>query len=92
MKTTIDRFSPHQNGKVFAVMMAVSSLVFVVPLMLIATATAPAGQGFPLFLVLVFPVMYLVFGYLFVAAGCWIYNFLVRYTGGIEFESRSAEA
>lgn len=91
MKTRIDRFSPHQNGKVFAVLMAVSSLVFLVPFMLIAAATAPAGHGFPLFMVAVFPVVYLVFGYLFVLVGCWIYNILVKYTGGIEFETRAVE-
>lgn len=92
MKTTINRFSPHQNGKVFAVLMAVSSLIFVLPFMLIATIAAPPGQGFPMLMVIAFPVIYLVLGYVFVAAGCWFYNIMVKYTGGIEFEARNVEA
>lgn len=31
MKKQIKRMSPHQNGKVFGVLMAIASLVFVVP-------------------------------------------------------------
>lgn len=90
MKTQIQRFSPHQNGKVFAVLMAVSSLVFVVPFMLIASATAPQGSGaMPLFMVVLFPLFYLVFGYVMVAIGCWLYNVMFKYIGGIEYESRS---
>ncbi len=92
MKTRIEKFSVHQNGKVFAVLMAVSCLVFVVPFLLIATFTGPQGSGFPMLMIIMFPVLYLVFGYLMVAAGCWVYNIVVKYTGGIEFESRSAEA
>jgi hypothetical protein len=91
MKTRIERMSPHQNGKVFAIMMAVSSLVFLVPFVLLAGAAAPKGMGLPMFMILLLPLMYLVLGYLMVALGCWIYNILVRFTGGIEFESRSVE-
>lgn len=92
MKTRVQRFSPHQNAKVFAVLMAVSSLVFVVPFTLLASAFAPKGSGFPAFIVLLFPVIYLVFGYISVAIGCWVYNLLAKFTGGIEFEAQSVEA
>ena len=92
MKTRISNLSPHQNGKVLAILMAVSSLIFVVPFMLIAGAMGPKGSGFPLFMVLLFPIFYLVFGYISIAVGCWVYNVLAKFTGGIEFEAQSVEA
>lgn len=92
MKIRVQRFSPHQNAKVFAVLTAVTSLVFVVPFMLFASAVGPKDSGFPIFMVLLFPVFYLVFGYISVVIGCWVYNLLAKFTGGIEFESQSVEA
>lgn len=91
MKKQIARFSPHQNAKVFAVLMAVSSLVFVVPFMLIASAFSPGGMGMSALGVLAFPVVYLVLGYLSVAIGCWVYNLLFPYIGGIEFDARDTD-
>ncbi|OOG43949.1 hypothetical protein [Polaromonas sp. A23] len=88
MKKQIERFSPHQNAKVFAVLMAVSSLVFVIPFMLIAAPFAHQGAGMSALAILAFPVIYLVMGYLSVAIGCWVYNLLFPYIGGIEFQSR----
>lgn len=87
MKTQIQRFSPHQNAKVFAILMAVSSLVFVVPFMLISMMAAPQGaQAMPLLMVVLFPVIYLIMGYVMVVVGCWLYNLMFKYVGGIEFE------
>lgn len=93
MKKQIERFSPHQNAKVFAVLMAVSSLVFVVPFMLIGSAFSPRGMGMGMsaMAVLAFPVMYLVIGYLSVLIGCWVYNLLFPYIGGIEFQARDSD-
>lgn len=91
MKKQIERFSPHQNAKVFAVLMAVSSLVFLVPFMLIGSAFTPRGMGMPALAVLAFPVMYLVIGYLSVLIGCWVYNLLFPYIGGIEFQARDSD-
>lgn len=90
MKQQVARFSPHQNGKVFAVLMAVSSLVFLIPFGLFAAFSAPQGARGTLFMFVLMPLFYLVFGYVFVAIGCAVYNFMFRYIGGIEFESRSA--
>lgn len=92
MKKQIARFSPHQNGKVFAVLMALSSLLFVVPFMLIASLAGPKGMGPPTFMFVVFPLLYLVFGYITVAIGCFVYNHMYKYVGGIEFESRDTDA
>ncbi|MDP3420641.1 MAG: hypothetical protein Q8S10_06945, partial [Thiobacillus sp.] len=86
MKQQIARFSPHQNGKVFAVLFAVSSLVFLVPFTLFVLMSAPAEARPPLLFLLAMPVMYLVMGYLMVAIGCVVYNALYKHIGGIEFE------
>ena len=89
MKHQVSRFSPHQNAKVFAVLMALSSLVFLVPFFLFFTAAAPAQARPPLLLLLAFPVGYLVMGYVMVIVGCVFYNFIFPYIGGIEFESQA---
>lgn len=93
MKQQISRLSPHQNGKVFGVLMAISSLIFLVPFFLIFSATMPAEAGGPpMFMIIIMPVIYLVVGYLTVAAACAVYNFMFKYLGGIEFEAKSEDA
>jgi len=92
MKQQIARFSPHQNGKVLGVLTAVSSLVFFVPFFVFFAAVAPAGQRPPLFMMLMMPILYLVLGYIMVAIGCAVYNFMFKYIGGIEFESTNGGA
>ena len=89
MKKQIRRISPHQNGKVFAVLMAISSLIFVIPMFVIMFLTMPGldQQGSPAnFMFLLFPLIYLVFGYLGTAIVSLIYNYLFRFIGGFEFE------
>jgi hypothetical protein len=88
MKQRVTRLSPHQNGKVIGVLLAIASLIFLLPFFLFFSAVAPAGSNdrpAALFFVLA-PLMYLVAGYLSVAAGCLLYNVLVKYLGGIEYE------
>jgi hypothetical protein len=92
MKQQIARFSPHQNGKVFAILMALGALVFLVPFMLFAFVAAPAGAKPPVLFFLAMPVIYLVLGYIGVAIGCAIYNLLFKHIGGIEFEARGVDA
>jgi hypothetical protein len=41
MKKQIRRVSPHQNGKVFGVLMAVSSLIFLLPMFVFMFASMP---------------------------------------------------
>mgnify|MGYP001766157488 CR=1 FL=1 len=98
MKVQISRLSPHQNGKVFGVLTALGSLVFVVPMALLAsfvppgvdTGGNPVSQPSAAFF-LIFPVVYLVMGYLMTALGCALYNLMFRYLGGIEYESRDRQ-
>ena len=92
MKQQVARFSPHQNGKVFAILMAIGSLVFLVPFVLLASLAAPKEAAPPLFMFLLFPVLYLVIGYIMTVVGCAMYNFMFKYIGGIEFEARQTDA
>lgn len=95
MKIQISRLSPHQNGKVFGVLTALVSLVFVIPMALLVSfmppgvdahgnVVDPPSAGF----FLVFPIVYLVMGYIMTVAGCALYNLMFKYLGGIEYESR----
>jgi hypothetical protein len=94
MKIQIKRFAPHQNAKVIAVLMAVSSLMLFVPVYLLFTIVPPVeGQPRPpAFMFLILPLVYLVMGYLMVAIGCALYNVVCKSTGGIEYEADSKEA
>jgi hypothetical protein len=95
MKIQVARFSPHQNAKVFGILMALGTLVFAIPMFFmflymppgVDARGNPAGPP-PAWVVLLFPVFYFVFGYLMVVISCWFYNFMVKYIGGIEYETR----
>jgi drug/metabolite transporter (DMT)-like permease len=89
MKQQVARLSPHQNGKVFAVLMALGSLVFLIPLSAVLWFTPSDPNAPPTWLFLLFPVIYLILGYVSVAVGCWLYNVMFKYIGGIEFEAKS---
>lgn len=62
-----------------------------VPFMLVAYAAAPAGSKPPMLFFFVMPVLYLVVGYISIAVGCALYNFVYHHIGGIEFESERLE-
>jgi len=92
MVKQIKRFSPHQTAKVFALLMAIGSFPMLVPMILMTMLASPAhdAQGnpmtFPTLMLVIFPVFYLVFGYIFVFIGCWLYNFMFKFIGGFEIE------
>jgi len=46
----------------------------------------------PAWLALLFPIGYLVMGYAMTAIGCWLYNGMFKYIGGIEYETRDKDA
>jgi hypothetical protein len=93
MKQQIARFSLHQNAKVVAVISAVWSLIFLIPFVLITNLVMPAHQPpWPWDVLLIFPVVYLIFGYIFTLIGCAVYNFCARYIGGFEFEAEDQKS
>jgi uncharacterized membrane protein len=85
--------SPHQNAKVFGLLMALSSLILILPMMVIFSFM-PAGIDShgnavtpPTFLLLFFPIVYFVVGYIMVVVGCIFYNFAYKFIGGFEYEA-----
>ena len=62
--------------------------ICIIPVFLFIAKTSPAGQTFGTGFVYLFPFMYAIFGYIFVALGCVIYNFVAGFVGGIEVEVR----
>jgi uncharacterized membrane protein YhaH (DUF805 family) len=88
MKQQIARFSLHQNAKVVAIISAVWSLIFLIPFILITNLAMPAQHApLPWYMLLILPVVYLIFGYVFTVVGCVVYNFCSQYIGGFEFEA-----
>ena len=92
MKVQIKRASPHQNGKVLGLLMAISSLIIVIPMFLIfmfaPQQTDAEGNpvSIPAYVAFVFPIMYLIFGYIGGAISSMFYNVIVKFVGGFQFE------
>jgi len=89
MKKQIINISPFQTAKVFAVLYFVLSLPLV-GFMAISFSFAPGpkpGFGF----LILFPFIYLIFGFIFTALGAWVYNLVAKQIGGIEYTSISTE-
>ena len=99
MKTQISRLSPHQNGKVFGVMLAVTTLIVGVPFFTLMFFVGPGTDDegkkavweLTLFFPYIFALVYLVFGYFFAWVASTAYNFLYKYIGGFEFEQKDKE-
>ena len=88
MKKQIKRLSPHQNGKVFGVLMVVATMPFLIPtiIMLITMPQYDNAVGSPSAMLIGAPFLYLIFGYITVVIGCCFYNFIQKFIGGFEFE------
>ena len=93
MKKQIKRLSPHQNGKVFAILTTVGSIIMFIPMAIVMSLAGPQVDQngnpveFPIMMFAILPFFYLIFGYLFTVVACAIYNFFFRFIGGIEFET-----
>jgi hypothetical protein len=87
MKQQISRLSPHQNGKVAGVLIAVISLIFVIPAFLLVSMTGASAQGMPLWVMFILPVIYLIVGYIATVIWCALYNVITPMTGGIEYDA-----
>jgi hypothetical protein len=87
MTKKLTRIAPWQAGKLFAVIYFFVSLIFVIPMELIAmlapTSSAPGPHLSP-GLILLFPFVYALAGLVFVPLACWIYNLAARLVGGLE--------
>ena len=92
MKQQIINVSGHQTSKVIALLYVVLTVPFifigVLSFMFGGTpedANEQKAQMFTTVFLIFAPVIYGVTGYIFMRIGCWIYNLIARYAGGIEF-------
>lgn len=89
----IKRFGVLQTAKIAGIIYFFVSLIVMVPFGLITflTGITRGRQGIDgaflggVFIILM-PFIYAVLGFVFVAIGCLIYNFIAKYVGGIEIE------
>jgi len=94
MKVQVKKFSTHQTAKVFAILMTLTSLLFIIPFILMSMLAPmpvdPNGNevGFGSFrmIFLIMPIFQGLMGYIVLRLGMWIYNKIAPRTGGIEFE------
>ncbi|HEX4331072.1 MAG TPA: hypothetical protein VH040_02935 [Usitatibacter sp.] len=85
MRKRISRIAPVQLGKVAAVVYGVLSIP-IMAIMAIAALFGPhANSTVSLVMIVVFPIIYIVFGFIFMALGALIYNLAAKWVGGIEF-------
>ena len=85
MRQQIVRLSPFQTAKVMAGLYGLMGFIFI-PIMYFAMGLAPGGTRPGSWFLILVPLAYAAFGFVFVAIGCLIYNFVATFTGGIEVD------
>jgi len=85
MPQQIRRFGVFQTAKVAGALYALLGLVFV-PVFLIISMVTPRQEGVGPGLALALPILYGVFGFIFAALGCALYNLVAGLVGGVEVE------
>ena len=89
METSMKRLSPHSFALHTALVFAILTLLFILPMTLFMNAMTPnmpdGSMPAAMFGVMTFvmPVMYFVFTYIFGFLGALIYNLIAKKTGGI---------
>lgn len=87
MTRRLSRIAPWQAGRLFAVIYFFLSLLIAIPMALVsAFAPLPAAPGphAGLVVIILFPFMYALAGFLLVPLACWIYNTAAKFVGGLE--------
>lgn len=94
MMKRITYIAPHKSALTASLVFAITSLVFILPLVVITMLFPgtdqngePLDAGFPVLMFLAMPVVYLVFGYLSTLFVAWCYNKIAKFTGGITYET-----
>jgi hypothetical protein len=78
----LKRFGIHPTALIVAILYFVLAVVFV-PFFYLASRSIPGGSQLPAIVLVIGPVLYGIFGYVFSAIGCWLYNLVASWTGGI---------
>lgn len=84
MKKQIVNVSVFQNAKVAAALYFAISIPFVLLMILFAMVTG-MGRSMGTITLLLMPVLYALFGFIFTAIFAWVYNIVASIVGGMEF-------
>lgn len=85
MKKQLLHVSIFQSAKVMAVLYFVFSIPLVLIMAIPTMLLHQQGVGPSLFMLILMPILYLIFGFLFSAFGAWVYNLVAARIGGVEF-------
>lgn len=90
----ITYIAPHKTALTVSLVFALSSLLFIIPMMLMFSFMPmhdqngkPIDSNFPVGFILVMPVFYFIFGYIFTGFAAFLYNQVAKLTGGIRYET-----
>lgn len=87
MRKQITNISPLQTAKVLAVLYFAIALPLLLLMLVMPGPKPPYVSGF----MLTMPFFYGLFGFLFTLFGAWVYNFVAKHLGGIEFTTKDVE-
>ena len=94
MIKSITYIAPHKTALTAALVLAISSLIFIIPMMIMVgfmpsvdNAGNPIPKQFPGIMMLAMPFFYFIFGYIFTGLSAFIYNKVAKFTGGIQIET-----
>ena len=85
MRQQVRSFGVGQTAKVFGVLYALMGVLFL-PFFLLVAMFSPSQNGFGVGLAVFLPILYGVGAFVFTAIGCFIYNLVAGWVGGIEVE------
>lgn len=91
MDYRIKRFGIASTALTLAMIYFVLGLV-IAPLIYMVSANAPSNQKLPGLVFVLGPFFYAVFGYVFAAIGCFLYNIIAGWTGGVALTLEPGEA
>jgi hypothetical protein len=86
----IRRFGIASTALTMAIIYFVLGLV-IAPLFYLASVNGSPDQKLPGLAFILGPFIYAVFGYVFAAIGCWLYNVIAGWTGGVAFTLEPGE-
>jgi hypothetical protein len=85
MRQQLVRLSPVQTAKVIAALYGLMGFIFI-PFVYYAMGFGPNANRPGAWFLIVAPLAYACFGFVFVAIACLLYNFVATFTGGIEVD------
>jgi hypothetical protein len=80
----------HSTASTVAILYFILALIFV-PIVYFVAQANPTGK-MPAIILVLGPVGYALFGYIATAIGCWLYNLIASWSGGVAMTLEADEA